>query len=291
MSRTHKKSSFYSTQFLTSCISTTLVLVLLGTIVLFVLVARNLSDYVRENINVTVLVSDDMQPEDIQQMKSELEAAPYVKHIDYISKEQALAEQTEAMGTDPTEFIDYNPFTASLEIKMTADYANNDSLLNIARQLRSNVGVIDVLYQKELMQSVNDNIRKLSIILLIIAALFTYISFELINNTVRLTIFSRRFTINTMKLVGASWNFIRRPFLNQAFTLGIVSALIADTAIYFGLQWLKRFEPELNAIVDLKVYGIVALAVLLFGLLITFLCTYVSLDKYLRMSSNALYHI
>ena len=291
MAKRHNRTSFFSTQFITSCISTTLVLILLGTITLFVLVAQNLSTYVRENINVSVLLSDDLVEDDVKGLQAEFAKQPYVKSIDYISKEQALKEQTEAMGTDPTEFIDINPFTASFEIKMKSEFANNDSLTNIVRRIKANDKIIDVLYQKELMQSVNDNISKLSLILLIIAALFTYISFELINNTVRLTIFARRFIINTMKLVGASWNFIRRPFLKQALCLGIVSAILADLFIYFGVQWLQKFDPEINAVIDNKLLIIVGVTVLAFGLLITFLCTYASLSKYLKMSSNDLYHV
>ena len=291
MAKRHNRRTFFSTQFITSCISTTLVLILLGTITMFVLMAQNLSTYVRENINVSVLLSDDLVEDDVKGLQAEFAKQPYVKSIQYISKEQALKEQTEAMGTDPTEFIDVNPFTASFEIKMNSAFANNDSLTNIVRRIKSNDKIIDVLYQKELMQSVNDNISKLSLILLIIAALFTYISFELINNTVRLTIFARRFLINTMKLVGASWNFIRRPFLKQALTLGIVSAILADVLIYFGVQWLQKFDPEINAVIDNKLLIIVGVTVLAFGLLITFLCTYASLSKYLKMSSNDLYHV
>ena len=151
--------------------------------------------------------------------------------------------------------------------------------------------VVDVIYSKDLIKSVNDNIRKVSIILLIIAALFTYISFALINNTVRLTIFSKRFIINTMKLVGASWNFIRKPFLAQSFTLGIASAILADALLLGGLYWLHNFEPQIDAVIDLKVIVIVSAAVFLFGIIITYLCTLFSLNKYLKMSSNELYYI
>lgn len=292
MSSKHNRSSrFFTTQFTTSCISTMLVLVLLGTIVLFVLLARNLSTYVRENINVSVLISDDVPADSISVMRTAFANRRYVKDLQYISKQQALEEQTASMGVDPTEFIDYNPFTASFEIKMKADYANNDSLDRIVRTLRGERGVIDVLYQKDLLQSVNDNIRKISILLLVIAALFTYISFELINNTVRLTIFSKRFSINTMKLVGASWGFIRRPFLRQAVTLGVISAVGADAILCLGLRWWEKFEPELHAVLGWPAMAVMAASVLVFGLLITTLCTYVSLGKYLRMSSNDLYHV
>lgn len=291
MPKRHRKTRFFSTQFTTSCLSTTLVLVLLGTIVLFVLIARNLSTYVRENINVSVLISDDVHADSIAYMQTAFANRRYVKELKYISKQQALEEETAAMGVDPTEFIDYNPFTASFEIKMRAAYANNDSLTRIVREIRNEAGVIDVLYQKDLLQSVNDNIRKVSMVLLVIAVLFTYISFELINNTVRLTIFSKRFSINTMKLVGASWRFIRKPFLNRAITLGVISAIGADAVICLGLYWWQTIEPEIHVVVGWQMLAVVAAAVLVFGLLITMLCTYVSLSKYLRMSSNELYHV
>lgn len=287
----NKAAGLWSTQFVTALISTSLVLVLLGTIVLFVLTARNLSNYVKENINVTILLNDDISQGEIESLQKSLEEQQYVKSLKYISKERALHEQCVDMGTDPSEFLGYNPFTASFEIKLKSEYANNQSLDQIAKQLKATKKVMDVIYQKELMNAVNNNIQKFSIILLIIAALFTYISFALINNTVRLTIFSRRFIINTMKLVGASWGFIRRPFLNQGLLLGVLSAIIADAIIIGFVYWARSFEPEINTVVNMQVMTIVGISVLVFGLLITFLCTYFSLSKYLKMNSNELYHI
>lgn len=286
-----KRQSFLSTQFLTAAISTTLVLVLLGIIVLFVLTAQNLSTYVKENINVSVLISDEMDSLQVVSMENVLKEAPYAKSVEYVSKEQALQEEIQAQGIDPTEFIGMNPYTASFEIKINAEHAHPDSVSAAVKQLKGNPNVVDVIYSKDLIKSVNDNIRKVSIILLIIAALFTYISFALINNTVRLTIFSKRFIINTMKLVGASWNFIRKPFLAQSFTLGIASAILADALLLGGLYWLHNFEPQIDAVIDLKVIVIVSAAVFLFGIIITYLCTLFSLNKYLKMSSNELYYI
>ena len=286
-----KRHSFLSTQFITAAISTTLVLVLLGIIVLFVITAQNLSTYVKENINVSVLISDEMDSLQIKSMEKMLKQAPYAKSVEYISKEQALVEEIQAQGIDPTEFIGVNPYTASFEVKIHADHANPDSISSAVKKLKGNPNVVDVIYSKDLIKSVNDNIRKVSIILLIIAALFTYISFALINNTVRLTIFSKRFIINTMKLVGASWNFIRRPFLTQSFALGITSAIIADALIIGGIYWLHNFEPQITAVIDLKAIIIVSAAVFLFGIIITYFCTLFSLNKYLKMSSNELYYI
>ena len=285
------RKSFLNTQFITAAISTTLVLVLLGTIVLFVITAQNLSTFVKENINISVLISDEMDSLSIKKMEAALKQSPYAKSVEYISKEDALREEIIAQGIDPTEFIGMNPYTASFEIKINADHANPDSINAAVKRLKGNSDVVDVIYSKDLIKSVNDNIRKVSIILLIIAALFTYISFALINNTVRLTIFSKRFIINTMKLVGASWGFIRRPFLAQSFTLGIASAIFADGLIIGGLYWLHNFEPQIDAVIDLKAMIIVTAAVFFFGIIITYLCTLFSLNKYLKMSSNELYYI
>ena len=174
---------------------------------------------------------------------------------------------------------------------MKAEYANPDSIAQAVSQLKSDPKVVDVIYSKDLIKSVNDNIRKISIILLIIAGLFTYISFALINNTVRLTIFSKRFLINTMKLVGASWRFIRKPFMTRGIVLGIVSAIIADGLLLSGVYWLYNFEPQIVNIINLKAVAIVFGAVLVFGIVITSTCTMLSINKYLRMKSKDLYYM
>lgn len=286
-----KRHRFLNTQFVTTCLSTTLVLVLLGTIVLFVLSARNLSNYVRENINVSVLINDETDSLQIQSMKKNFETAKYVKELEYISKEQALEEECKAQGVDPSEFLGFNPYTASFEIKIKAAYATNESMETIVKKMKNTKGVVDVIYSKDLIKAINDNIKKISIILLIIAGLFTYISFALINNTVQLTIFSKRFTINTMKLVGASWHFIRKPFMLNSMFLGILSALAADALLYLGVRWFMEFEPQAYLIITWQVLAIVGASVFVFGLLITAFCTLISLNKYLKMNTNKLYYI
>ncbi len=286
-----RRYAFLSTQFITPTISTTLVLVLLGIIAMFVITAHSLSTFVKENINVSVLISDELDSVQIKTFERQLVAEPYSKEVKYISKEEALREEIVEQGIDPTEFIGMNPYTASFEVKINADYANPDSISATVSKLRSNHDVVDVIYSKDLVQSVNKNIRKISIILLIIAALFTYISFALINNTVRLTIFSKRFLINTMKLVGASWNFIRRPFMAQSFVLGVASAILADCILFGGIYWLYVFEPQIANIIDLTAVALVFVAVLFFGIVITAACTLVSINRYLRMKSNDLYYL
>lgn len=285
-----RSGAWIDMQFITASISTMLVLLLLGAVVFFVLAANNLSVYVRENIAFSVLVSDDMKETDILRFQKELNAKPYVKHTDYISKKQALAEQSEAMGTDPAEFLGYNPFTASIEVRLNADYANSDSVAWIKDEILSNKEVIEINYPQDLLDAVNRNIRKISLILLGIAAWLALISFALINNTIRLTIYSQRFLINTMKLVGASWAFIRRPFLKRNAWVGILAGVMADTVLAVIAYALVRYEPDLLAIVTPEVMITVMGVVFLFGVVITTFCALVSINRYLRMKTNELYY-
>ena len=288
---TQRPNSFFNMQFITSSISTTLVLLLLGMVVFFVLSANNLSTYVRENIGISVLVSDDMKEPEALKFQKTLNEKSYVKESVYISKEQALKEQTEAMGTDPAEFLGYNPFTASIEIKLNAQYANSDSIAWIEKEILTNKKVMEVSYPQNLIDSVNRNIQKVSLFLLGLAALLTLISFALINNTIRLAIYSKRFLIHTMKLVGASWSFIRRPFLVRNVWIGVLAGIMADAVLLGMAYMLVKYEPQLIEIITPNTLLIVMASVLVFGLAITFLCAYISINKYLRMKASALYYI
>ena len=217
-------------QWFTTGVSTTLVLILLGTVAFFVLFAQRLSESVKENLTVTVLLREEATDADIARLRSGLQKASYVHALDYVSKERALEEQVKAMGSDPSEFLGFNPFTASFELRMKASYANSDSLSVITAGLKKMPAVEDVLYQKDLVDTVNDNLRRASYVLLGIAVLLALVSFALINNTVRLSIYSGRFVIRTMQLVGASRAFIRRPFMARSFRLGFLSGLPAKLA-------------------------------------------------------------
>ena len=278
-------------QFITSSISTTMVLLLLGLVVFFVLAAHNLSVYVRENISFSLVVGDNMKEADVLKLRKRLAAEPFVKELEYISKEQALKEHTEAMGTDPQEFLGYNPFKASMEIKLHSQYANSDSIARIEKVLKRNSNIQEVLYRKELIDAVNDNIRNISLLLLGLALVLALISFALINNTIRLAIYSKRFLIHTMKLVGAKWSFIRRPFLRRNFWVGVLSACVADGLLWAGATWLVRYEPGLVSVVTPQVMVVVSCAVLVFGVLITWLCALLSINKYRRMKAGTLYYI
>ena len=278
-------------QLVTLCISTAMVLVLLGMVVLSVQTSRNLSQWVKENLVVTVMLSDDVSANGAKLLCRDLYHRPYSKNIDYISREQALKEQTAAMGSDPSEFLGVNPFPATLELQLHSDYANRDSLKWIAAELKKNPSVADVAYQVDLMDSVNRNLAKLNILLLALAVLLTCISFSLINNTVRLSVYSRRFAIRTMKLVGASWGFIRRPFMRQALGVGLLAALIALAVLGACAYGLYYYEPNVLMVISWRELVITAIAVVLFGIIITMTCSYISVNKFLRMSAGELYNI
>lgn len=291
MKQQKRNKSIFDMQFITASISTSMVLVLLGLVVFFVLAAHNLSIYVRENINFSVIISDDMKEADILKLQKKFDTETFVKETEYISKKKALEEQTEAMGTDPKEFLGYNPFPASIEIKLKSEYANADSIAVIEKAIKRNSNIQDILYQRELIDMVNDNIRNISLILLALAIVLTFISFALINNTIRLTIYSKRFLIHTMKLVGASWGFIRRPFLIRNVWSGVFAGILADFILLGGAYWLLNYEPDLIEIVTPEVVIIVLTTVIGFGILISFICAYLSINKFLKMRATELHYI
>ena len=289
--RREKTGRRQGVQLVTLCISTAMVLVLLGLVVFSVQTSRNLSQWVKENLTVTVVLNDEVSVGDAKQFQQDLIHRPFSKDIHYISREQALKEQTEAMGSDPSEFLGMNPFPATLELQLHSDYANADSLVWIGEELRKNPKVTDVAYQVDLMDSVNRNLAKLNILLLVLAVLLTFISFSLINNTVRLSVYSRRFLIHTMKLVGASWGFIRRPFIRNAVMVGFVAAILANIVLGVCFYGLYLTQPGILAIVQWEELAITAGAVFLFGLLITALCAWLAVNKFLKMTAGELYKI
>lgn len=287
----YKASNHRGLQVVTLCISTSMVLILLGFVIFSVLMGRNLSSYVKENLVVTVMMEQDMTNSEAMQICKKLKARPYVKNLNYISKEQALKDASRDLGTNPSEFAGVNPFLPSIEITAKADYANNDSLKWISRELKDYSRVTEVSYQHDLIEQVNQSLTKISIGLLIVAVLLTFISFSLINNTVRLGIYARRFSIHTMKLVGASWGFIRAPFIRRAVGVGLVAAVVADAFLAGCVYAWYLHEPEILTVMGWQEFAITGGAVFLFGILITMLCAGISVNKFLRMKASELYKI
>ena len=292
MSKKRKKArSRRGLQVVTLCISTTMVLILLGMVVFFVLSARNLSAHMKENLTVTIMLKDSVSVNDAKLFCRDLYHRPYSRNIDYISKEQAKKDQIKELGSDPTEFLGFNPFPATLEIQLKADYANRDSLKWIAKEIKKDSRVSDLAYMEDLMNKVNLNLSRISLILLVLAVLLTFVSFSLISNTVRLSVYANRFVIHTMKLVGASWGFIRRPFLNQAMMIGVIAAILAIGILASGVYGLYLTQPGVLDIVTWEVLVITAAAVLLFGIIITALCAWLAVNRFLRMRAHELYKI
>lgn len=278
-------------QLVTLCISTTMVLVLLGLVVMSVLTARNLSRSMQENLTVTLVLNDTLTVNDGHMFCRDLYHRPYTKNVDYIGKEQARKEMSEVLGTDPTEFLGANILPATIEVQLKADYANRDSLRLISKELKKNPKVTDLTYPQDLMDKVNENLSKLSVVLLVLAALLTVVSFSLINNSVRLSVYSRRFTIHTMKLVGASWSFIRWPFMRRALCVGLVAALLACGVLGACVYGLYEYQPGSEQVITWLELTITGVAVFLFGIVITALCSFISVGRFLRMTAGELYKI
>ncbi len=281
-----------SLQAATLCISTALVLILLGLVVFFTLTGRNLSSYVKENLVVSMMLEQDMTDPEAQAMSNGLTQRPYIKRVAFISKKAALADATKEMGINPAEFTDgVNPFSSSIELTLKSDYANSDSLKWISQELKKYPKVSEINYQKDLIDAVNRNLTKVGLAMLVLAILLTFVSFSLINNTVKLDIYARRFSIHTMKLVGASWGFIRKPFVKRAVGTGLLAAFLAILFLAGCMYALYRYEPEVINIVTWEDMAITGLSVVLFGIVITALCAYISVNRFLKMKAGELYKI
>lgn len=292
MSSVHrKKKRRINLLSITATISTSLVLLLIGIITFMLLSAGRLSHNLREEMTLELVLKDGLDIQNINDLRNILSSMPYSKECEYISKEDALAEMSAEMGVDPSEFLQYNPFYASISLRLSAEYANYDSLATFLPTLRELPQVKDVNYQRELLDSVNSNIRKASLILLVLAVLLTLISVTLINNTIKLTIYSLRFILYSMKLVGARWSFIRRPFIRKNLKIGIISAIIACVGIWGGLHFCSKYEPGLATLVDSSMLIPVFAVIFLTGILITWLCALTSVNRFLKMKSGELYYI
>ena len=274
---------------LINTIVTTMVLILLGMVLLLTLTANVVGNSVRENLVVTVVLQEDVPTEEAQKLQKNLCAKSYVNSIEYVSKEQALKEHVESMGIDPSEFLEANPFPISMEVSMKAEYSNNDSLLWIEKELEETPQIEEVVYQKDLVENLNRNLTYASLVLLGIAALLIVVSLSLIYLTVQLIVYNHRFIIHTMKLVGAKWSYIRRPFLINSFWVGLISAVLADAVLFGLIMWAAKYDEAILLYVTRQNMLVVAGGVLAVGLLITVVCTYVSVTQQLYKKAGRLY--
>jgi cell division transport system permease protein len=275
--------------YFTSVISITLVLFLLGLLGVLILNAKKLSNYVKENIGISIYLNDDVREVDIFSLQKTLDAQKYVKETRYITREEAAESFREELGEDFVEFLGYNPLPSSIDIKLHASYANPDSFAVLEKVIRSYPQVADVAYQKDLVYAISLNIRRISILILILSILLFLIALTLINNTIRLSVYSKRFIIRTMQLVGAQHYLIRRPFLIRGITQGILSAFIAMFMLTFSLYIAEKQLEGLFSFQDYRILGIIFFMVLVIGVLIAWLSTLLSVNKYLKMSTDNLY--
>lgn len=276
--------------YITSTISITLLLILLGSIGLLLLNTKRISDYVRENIIFKVILKDNIREVDIFQIQKALDAKPYVKETEYITKEKAAIELKDELGEDFIEHIGHNPLLPSIEVKFLASYANNDSIALIESDLKEFDLIKEVYYQKNLIHTVNENVRNITLLVLIFSAFLLLIAVALINNTIRLAIYSKRFIIRTMQLVGATSNYIRMPFLYRSIIQALIGSLFA-IAVLIGLVYF--IQNEMSGIIrlnDLKTLGILFGIVLLLGIIINWLSTYAAVTKYLTIKTDKLYN-
>ncbi|MBQ0021282.1 MAG: permease-like cell division protein FtsX [Bacteroidales bacterium] len=285
-----KKTFPLQWQAVTSTLSTTMVLVMMGLVILCALTARQVSSSVKENMLVTIVLNDEMSRGEIAGMQTMLKTERYVKDVTMISADEVLKEQIDAIGSDPEEFIGFNPYYTELEMSMQPNYANSDSLEWIVKEVKSKFPeVTDINYHKDLVDNLNNNLNKITLVFGVLATLLLVVLIGLINNTVRLSIYSRRFIIHTMKLVGASWSFIRRPFLMRSLNIALISATLADAILLLLVRSVLRYDESLQQILPTANIVVTAVSVFLLGLLIMLLCTYVSVTHFIKLKENEMY--
>ncbi len=285
-----KSVSFFNSRF-TSVISIALVLFLLGMIFIMGFLGNKLSDYVKENISFSVILKDNQSESDIKRIQKSMDNLPFIKSTEYISKEQAARELEEELGENPETFLGFNPLQASIEVKLYSDYANPDSLQVIEKRIKSYTSVSELLYRKDMMEVVNDNLKRVGIVLFTLAIILMVISFVLISNTIRLLIYSKRFLIHTMQLVGATAGFIRRPFINYNIVSGILASILAILLLIVSLYYLQQELSGFVQLLDAGMLVFVFLSVFVLGILLSVVATYFAVNKYLRMEADKMYYI
>lgn len=285
------KKRIFKVQTISVYISTTLVLLLLGIMGILFIGAKSLSRSVQENMLVTVIISNNLNENEILNLKKSIESDKRVLRSKYISKEQALEEETIALKTNPVEVLGYNPYEASIELTIKPEYSNTQELEQFEQVLIKKTGIKEIIYQKDLIDTINENIQRAGIMLLALLAMLTLISWSLIGNLVRLSIYSKRFLLHTMKLVGATWGFICRPFILKNMWIGFFSGIVANILLATGLYFVEQNEPEIISLLPLMELAMVAAGVILFGMTICMLCAFLSVLRFLRMRKNDLYFI
>ena len=270
-------------------LSVFLVLFLLGLLGLFVVNSKKLSDDFKEEIAMTVFFKNEANDSVMNAFHEELKAAKFVKSIEYVTKEKAAKLHTDIIGEDFMTFLGANPLQNSFDIHLKADFITTENIRKIESQFRANEMVSDIVYDKQLVSLVNDNIKKVSMWILIISAILAFIAVILINSSMRLSIYANRFIIKTMQMVGATKSFIRKPFIMRSIKLGLMGSVLAVLALIGVLAYLETSFPNLGILEQPLFIGAVLLGVLLLGILITWLSTFFATQRYLNLRTDDLY--
>ncbi|NPD46425.1 MULTISPECIES: ABC transporter permease [unclassified Lentimicrobium] len=275
--------------YLTTIVSITLVLFMLGLLGLILLNSKKLGDHVRENIGFSIIMNSEVKEARIMELKKNLDASDFVKYTEYITPEEAAEELQKELGEDFIGFLGYNPLLPSIDLRLNAQYANVDSLKVIEAQLLQNTDIKEVYYQESLVEMINANVRRISIFILVFSFLLLVIAIALINNTIRLSVYSKRFLIRSMQLVGATKSFIRTPFILTGILHGLLAALFASMALVGILYFLLQQVPDLVTINDFKLFAVLFGFVIATGVIITWLSNLSAVNKYLKAKPDELY--
>ncbi|KAB1063462.1 cell division protein FtsX [Salibacter halophilus] len=278
-----------NTSYFSVVVSISLVLFMLGMVGLILLQANKLSNYVKENIGISIYIKDDVNEADIKRLQKSLDASKYVKYTDYVDKQEAATRLQEDLGEDFIDFLGYNPLSTSIDVYLKAEYANPDSVQMIEQSWLDNPKVKEVEYQKNLLSIVNENVRKISLLLSGFAILLLIIAVALINSTIRLAIYSKRFLIRSMQLVGATQSFIRKPFVNQGIVHGLYGALIALVLLAGVIYYAQSEMPEIFDMQDVEIFAVLFVIVVLLGMFISWLSTTFAVNRYLKLKTDQLY--
>lgn len=277
------------TIYISTIFSIALVLLMLGMLGLILVHAKNLSNYVKENIVLNIIVDEGAKETEVLQFQKELNANQAIKSTVYVNKEMAARNLTNDLGEDFVNFLGYNPLLSTIDVYLKADYANNKSIDALKANIAKNPIVKEVIYQSSLIDMVNKNINTIGLIILGFAAILLIISVALINNTIRLAIYSQRFLIKSMQLVGATKNFIRKPFILLAALHGLIAAFIAILILLGILFYAQKEIPEMIILRNYTEFGIVLASLVVVGIFITAISTSFAVSKYLNLKIYDLY--
>lgn len=271
-------------------ISIALVLFLLGSLGLLVLNAKKVADHFREQVVVTIYLNDSAKEVEVNQLQKSLAMAEYTKEAKYVSKEEAAQIVKTDIGEDFMEFLGANPLQNSIDVYLKADYVTNETLDGITSELSNKAFIEDITYDNDLVEIMNNNVRKITFWVLILSAVFTLIAVLLINSSIRLAVYSKRFIIKTMQMVGATKRFIRKPFVLKSIQLGVIGAIVALTGMGVVLYYLDKTFPELELVQKPILIGGLFAAVFLLGIVITWISTFIATQRFLNLKTDQLYY-